>query len=81
MALYSSGIMSDYYAECTGKELALNHAVVIVGFGSVERVEGAPWCEQYWIVKNSFGTTWGESGYFRMCMDYAGNFIAPYGMC
>ncbi|CAJ0585622.1 unnamed protein product, partial [Mesorhabditis spiculigera] len=33
----------------------INHAVVIVGF-----------TEQYWIIRNSWGPTWGESGYVRV---------------
>ena len=33
--------------------------VAIVGFGG----EGS---SAYWIVQNSFGSVWGESGYFRI---------------
>jgi C1A family cysteine protease len=35
-----------------------NHAVTIVGWG----VSGV---SEYWIIRNSWGTTWGESGYMR----------------
>ncbi|XP_047330150.1 cysteine protease-like [Impatiens glandulifera] len=37
------------------------HAVLIVGFGS--RGE-----EAYWLVKNSYGTAWGDEGYGKICM-------------
>jgi len=48
---YSSGILTA--AQCgTG---AVNHAVVIVGFAA-----------NYWIIRNSWGTTWGESGFIRI---------------
>jgi len=36
-----------------------NHAVTAVGYAS-----------QYWIVRNSYGTTWGESGYGRFTRQF-----------
>jgi len=50
---YTSGV----YKHVTGSLLG-GHAIEIVGFGiTTDNV-------QYWIVKNSWGTGWGQQGYF-----------------
>ncbi|KAL8461158.1 hypothetical protein ACS0TY_032584 [Phlomoides rotata] len=54
--LYSSGVFTGYCGT------NLNHAVTIVGYGKEKDVE-------YWLVKNSWGSGWGESGYIRMMRD------------
>ena len=54
--LYKSGIISS-----TSCGTSLNHAVNLVGYG-VDSATGT----LYWIVRNSWGTNWGEAGYFRV---------------
>ena len=53
---YVSGILDKTSAQCPTS--GINHAVLLVGYGTAET--------DYWIVKNSWGKNWGESGYFRI---------------
>ncbi|KAK7808754.1 hypothetical protein U0070_024560 [Myodes glareolus] len=53
--LYRKGIYSS--TTCHQTPDKVNHAVLAVGYGEQDGV-------LYWIVKNSWGTQWGDKGYF-----------------
>lgn len=55
---YTGGIISS---RCS---TALDHAVLAVGYGT-ER-NGYFSSTDYWLIKNSWGSRWGENGYFRL---------------
>ncbi|GAB6025601.1 hypothetical protein CHUAL_011328 [Chamberlinius hualienensis] len=56
---YKEGIYKD--DNCKNKPKEMNFVVLIVGYG-IDKTTG----QKYWIVKNSWGTKWGEDGYIRL---------------
>lgn len=52
--LYKEGVFDPWF--CDGQKL--DHGVAVVGFGT----DG----KDYWILRNSWGTVWGEEGYMRI---------------
>ncbi|CAF0723202.1 unnamed protein product [Brachionus calyciflorus] len=54
---YANGVY--YEPECGNKEDDLDHAVLLVGYGNI-------YGQDYWLVKNSWSTYWGNDGYVLM---------------
>jgi hypothetical protein len=54
---YKSGVLDN-----AGCGTNLDHGITLTGYGT----DGG---KNYWNVKNSWGTSWGESGYIRMVRD------------
>ena len=61
---YSGGVFDGYCPQ------RVDHAVTAVGYGTQD---GKP----YWLVKNSWGTHWGDGGYIRMARSES----YGYGQC
>lgn len=57
--LYHSGVYDE--PKCASSDEDLDHGVLLVGYG-VDDKSG----KKYWLVKNSWGTSWGENGYIKM---------------
>ncbi|CAO1331127.1 unnamed protein product [Diamesa serratosioi] len=54
---YSEGVYVE--PQCDSQQL--DHGVLLVGYGTDEETK-----QDYWIVKNSWGTTWGDKGFIKM---------------
>jgi C1A family cysteine protease len=64
---YESGIITE---GC--KSFPPDHGVLLVGYGYDEELD-----TEYWLIKNSWGTRWGESGFFRIGLDQCGAVDGP----
>jgi len=53
---YKSGVYSDSNCADTSTAIIGGHAVSAVGYGTLNGVN-------YWIIRNSWGTSWGMAGY------------------
>lgn len=69
MTPYKSGILTEADCKCSDpKHLEVNHAVTIIGYGKSDQ-KG---CDEYWVIKNSWGPHWGVHGTFKLCSDRVG---------
>lgn len=62
---YKGGIIST--EDCSNSITPLDSAVTIIGYGHDPHIG-----LDYWLVKNSWGTTWGDKGFGRVAISEAG---------
>jgi len=68
--LYDKGVFTENSTcQCavqdTDGDPLVTHAVTLVGYSLNNLTAG---CAGYWIAHNSWGTSWGEKGFLRMCI-------------
>ena len=51
------------YDACSGAYADIDHCVQLVGYNATDQANA------YWIVRNSWSTSWGEDGYIYLSMD------------
>ena len=55
---FEKGYTGGIFVAKTNRTIC-DHLVTVVGFGGEAQ-------EAYWLVQNSFGSAWGEEGFFRI---------------
>lgn len=66
---YKSGVFTS--TTCSS---SVNHAVTMVGYGTSS--DGKP----YYLIKNSWGRSWGDNGYFKISRNYANGGLGVCGI-
>jgi hypothetical protein len=82
LSAYHSGILTESYLRCSDTSNEVNHGILIVGYGTRadENVTNGK-CQDYLIIRNSWGEGWGEKGFFKLCNDNVGSYETPLGAC
>ncbi len=68
---YAGGVYEDEVENCAHADGAIGHAVSLVGWDDYPP-EGGSGC---WILRNQYGTGWGEGGYMRI------SYLSAYVSC
>eukprot|EP01018_Ginkgo_biloba_P016739 Gb_05866 [translate_table: standard] len=63
MQTYVGGVSCPFICS----KLRLDHGVLLVGYGSAGYAASRMKEKPYWIIKNSWGSNWGEGGYYKLC--------------
>merc|ERR1711970_1037314 len=63
---YKKGVYHDKQCSST----MLDHGVLAVGYGVDKPHEDGHHAKNYWLVKNSWNTTWGDEGYIKMAKNH-----------
>jgi len=72
MSNYQSGILSDDGDCACSDPNCLDHAVLLVGYDDTNSLP-------YWVIKNSWGPSYGEEGFFRVSQ-YGGGDYGLFGI-
>lgn len=73
LSSYKSGVITDD-GDCQCEETScIDHAVLLVGYDDTND-------PPFWSLKNSWGTSWGEDGYFRVAQASYGREWGLFGM-
>ena len=68
LVAYTGGIYTDLT-----NATQVNHDISVVGYGEENG-------EKFWVIRNSWGTYWGENGYFRLARGI-NNIAIESGLC
>jgi C1A family cysteine protease len=77
LSFYDGGVVTDHACRCSDpEENDVNHAITIVGYGT----HSGHGCKDYWLIRNSWGSSWGDDGFFKLCAERSGR-TKEFGTC
>jgi len=60
-SMYADGV----YDSCK-RDATVNHAVLLVGYGKEAKASSSRHEVKYWLIRNSWGDSWGQNGYIKL---------------